>query len=228
MNRFPTVNFDSLPDDPRRKVAPATQRNRDPILEVLRQVFPAKGAVLEVASGSGEHAVYFGHAFPDLVWQPSDVEPENLQSIQAWTAATRASNVRPPLAVDLNVPPPAATSAAEYAAGFCANLIHIAPWAVCSHLFEFMNQHLVEGAPLVLYGPYKIDGVHTSDSNAQFEKWLQSLSPEYGVRDRSAVIDEAAKHDLQFEKAIAMPANNFCLVFHKRLARLASNGDSSG
>lgn len=218
MNRFPNVNFESLPDDPRRKVAPATQRNRDPILEVLRRIFPASGAVIEIASGSGEHAVYFADAFPDLVWQPSDVESENLQSIQAWTTATGVTNVLPPLALDLGAAPRPSTSPSRYAAGFCANLIHIAPWAVCAHLFQFMGQHLVEGAPLVLYGPYKVDGAHTSESNAQFEKWLQSLSPEYGVRDRSAVIAEAAVHGLDFDTAIAMPANNFCLVFHKRRA----------
>lgn len=204
-----------LPPDPRRRVAPATARNRDPIRDILRQVLPSQGAVIEAASGSGEHAVYFGRAFPSLTWQPSDVDQDNLSSIQAWIDATGTTNVLAPVLLDLSSPPqPTATP--RYGAGFCANLVHIAPWQVCVHLMQWMGQHLEPDAPLVLYGPYKVNNQHTSESNVAFERWLWSLSPEYGVRDKDAVIAEAEKCGLAFADMVQMPANNFCLVFRHR------------
>ncbi len=204
-----------LPPDPRRRVAPATARNREPILAVLRRVYPERGNVIEAASGSGEHAIYFSQTLPSLSWQPSDVDPDNLESICAWTEASGASNVRPPLTLDLGAEPPSPITA-NYDAGFCANLIHIAPWRVCTHLMAFMSANLRIGAPLVLYGPYKVNNAHTSESNVLFERWLLSLDSEYGVRDTNAVVEEASKFGLGFSESIQMPANNFCLVFHKR------------
>jgi hypothetical protein len=203
-----------LPPDPRRRIAPATARNREPIRDVLREILPPSGTVIEVASGSGEHAVYFGHAFPELTWQPSDVDDANLSSIQAWIEATGSTNVLPPLRLDLDTPPEP-TSTPRYDAGFCANLVHIAPWQVCIHLMQWMGAHLEAGAPLVTYGPYKVNNQHTSESNVAFERWLWSLSPEYGVRDKDAVVAEAEKCGFTLVDMVPMPANNFCLVFRR-------------
>lgn len=214
MTTPPLTALDSLPPDPRRRVAPATARNRGPILAVLERVYPTHGNVIEAASGTGEHAVHFASALPNLTWQPSDVDPDNLQSISAWTEATGVSNVRPPLTLDLGLRPESSVTPG-YDAGFCANLIHIAPWRVCTHLMEFMSANLRVGAPLVLYGPYKVNHAHTSESNVHFEQWLQGLDAEYGVRDMNTVVEEASKFGLTFSESIPMPANNFCLLFHK-------------
>lgn len=203
-----------LPADPRRLVAPATARNREPLRDVLRHVLPPTGAVIEVASGSGEHAVYFGRAFPELTWQPSDVDRDNLSSIQAWIDAKGTTNVLAPVLLDLGTAPEATST--RYDAGFCANLVHIAPWPVCTHLMQWMGQHLEPDAPLVLYGPYKVNNQHTSESNVAFERWLWSLSPEYGVRDKDAVVAEAEMCGLTFVDLVPMPANNFCLVFRRQ------------
>lgn len=201
--------------DPRLRVSAPAARNREPILAVLRRFYPADGTVIEVASGTGEHAVYFGAALPNLRWQPSDVDPANLASIAAWTDVTRQSNVLAPLMLDLDSLP-TALPAPRYAAGFCANLIHIAPWHVCTHLMAFMAAHLVPNAPLVTYGPYKVNGEHTSESNVAFEQWLFDKSPDYGVRDMTDVIAEAARFGLRHTDTLPMPANNFCLVFRNR------------
>lgn len=205
--------FGSLPPDPRRKVSPPAGRNRDPILAVLRRVLPTEGTVVEAASGTGEHAVYFASALTGIDWQPSDVDADNLASIVAWREATRVPNVRAPLTVDLSQPSPPGSG--SYAAGFCANLIHIAPWSVCVNLMAFMGSHLATNAPLVTYGPYKVNGEHTSESNAKFEQWLWGQSPEYGVRDMALVSATAREYGLHLTETVTMPANNFCLVFRK-------------
>lgn len=205
--------MDSAPPDPRRRRSAPVARNRDPILEVLRRVFPERGRVIEIASGTGEHAVFFGASLPNLTWQPSDVDVTNLASIAAWVEVAQLPNVLPPTTLDLAVTPGPIRE--RYDAGFCANLIHIAPWHVCTHLMEFMGSHLAEAAPLVTYGPYKVNGSHTSESNARFEEWLVAQSSEYGVRDMADVISEAARLGLRHQETIPMPANNFCLVFRK-------------
>lgn len=209
----PDDSYASLPPDPRRKVSPPAGRNREPILAVLRRVFPSEGAVLEAASGTGEHAVYFAAALAGLEWQPTDVDTDNLTSIAAWTEATRVTNVRAPLRVDLSTPP--IQDAQRYGAGFCANLVHIAPWTVCVNLMAFMSSHLTTNAPLVTYGPYKVNGEHTSESNVKFEQWLWAQNPEYGVRDMAQVSATAREFGLHLTETVTMPANNFCLVFRK-------------
>lgn len=211
---IPTDPFESLPPNPKRRVSAPAARNREPILAVLQRVFPPRGSVLEAASGTGEHAVYFASKMPGLAWQPTDVDLDNLESINAWIEATQVGNVRLPTRLDLGARPEAGGEPA-YHAGFCANLIHIAPWAVCGHLFEVMSLELRPDSPLVLYGPYKVNGCHTSDSNAKFEQWLWSLSPEYGVRDVERVIAEAERWGHLWVETVPMPANNFCLVFRR-------------
>lgn len=212
---IPPIEWGSADADPRILQSAPVARNREPILAVLRRFLPPEGTVIEVASGTGEHAVYFGAAFPRLVWQPSDVAPANLASIAAWIDASKLPNVRAPLSLDLDQAPAAPQATQRYAAGFCSNLVHIAPWHVCSHLMAFMGGHLALGAPLITYGPYKVNGEHTSDSNAAFEQWLHSRSPEYGVRDMADVVAEANRFGLSHEEAVPMPANNFCLIFRK-------------
>jgi hypothetical protein len=207
----------TLPPDPRRRTAPAVQRNREPILAVLKDVLPDSGAVLELASGTGEHATFFAAHLPALTWQPSDVDPNNILSIVAWTEACALHNVLSPLVIDLADPPQPGPP--QYQAAFCANLIHIAPWQVCQHLMQLVGSSLLDGAKLVLYGPYKVNGEHTSESNAQFEQWLWSQSPHYGVRDMAHVVTEARHNDLFLLHTLAMPANNFCLVLEKRIGQ---------
>jgi hypothetical protein len=204
--------LDFAPPDPRRKSSAPAARNREAILGVLERVFPAHGSVIEIASGTGEHAVFFGASLPNLAWQPSDVDPSNLASIDAWVEFADLPNVSRPLTVELGADAHFEPRT-SYDAGFCANLIHIAPWQVCAHLMAFMSARLTLGAPLVTYGPYKVDGAHTSESNARFEEWLLAQNPAYGVRDMAAVIAEAARFGLRHEETIAMPANNFCLTF---------------
>lgn len=203
-----------VPSPDLRRQAPAVQRNREPILEVLQRHLPASGRVLELASGTGEHAVFFCSHFKELTWQPTDVDPANLDSIAAWREFSALDNLLPPLVVDLIGEPTPGT--ARYAAAFCANLIHIAPWIVCQHLMQFVGKVLENNARFVMYGPYKVDGQHTAESNVAFEQWLWSQSADYGVRDLADVVAEANKNQLELLERVAMPANNFCLVFTKR------------
>lgn len=201
--------------EPRHCTSEATKRNRDPILAVLRRLFPPRGTVIEAASGTGEHAVHFAAALPELTWQPSDIDPASLDSIAAWRRTSRLSNVLAPLTLDLGSVPTEPADGTRYVAGFCANLVHIAPWPVCTHLMAFMGAHLDVQAPFVMYGPYKVNGQHTSESNVAFESWLHAQSPSYGVRDMAAVIEQAERFGLGHTETIPMPSNNFCLVFRK-------------
>lgn len=197
--------------DPRR-YAPATLRNREPILGVLRVVLPGTGTVLEVASGTGEHAVFLAHALPALVWQPSDPDPGNRASIAAWTAATGIRTVRPPLALDAA----AADWPVERAdAVICINMIHIAPWPACLGLMRGAARLLPSGGPLYLYGPFRRGGLHTAPSNEAFDAGLREQDPAWGVRDLEAVTEAAAREGLLPDRVVEMPANNLSVVFRK-------------
>lgn len=199
------------PADPRR-LAPATQRNRDPILAVLRRVLPPAGTVLEVASGSGEHAVYFAARLPALRWQPSDESAAARASVAAWAADAGLGNVLPPVALDAAAEPWGVERAD---AVVCINMVHIAPWAACAGLMRGAARALPPGAPLVLYGPFRVGGAHTAPSNAAFDEDLRARDPRWGVRDLEAVVAEARTHGLARVETVAMPANNLAVVFRR-------------
>jgi SAM-dependent methyltransferase len=195
-----------------KRHAPATTRNRVPILDVLKQVLPASGSLLEVASGTGEHAAFFAAALPGLTYQPSDVDPGALGSIAAHCEEARLPNLLPPVQLDARSD---AWPVETVNAIFNANMIHIAPWAVAEGLMRGAGQHLAAGGVLVLYGPFRIDGAHTAASNVAFDAELRAGNPTWGVRDLEAVIELAAANGLRFEQRIAMPANNQTLVFRR-------------
>ena len=192
-----------------RRFYPATARNRDPILAVLQRVLPSRGLLLEVASGSGEHAVHFAAHLPDLVFQPTDPAAEARESIEAWRVHEGRPNVRPPLALDAA----ASTWPVEAAeAVLCVNMVHISPWAATLGLLEGAARILPPGGPLVLYGPYRIGGAHTAPSNASFDASLRARDPRWGVRDLERVLEEAAARGLAHEETVPMPANNQTVV----------------
>ena len=193
-----------------RRCAPAAERNRQPILDVLARVLPARGSVLEVASGTGQHVVFFAAALPDLVWQPSAIDPGDFESIVAWTEDSGVTNVRPPIRLDVTEHP---WPIGSVDAIFNANMIHIAPWDVCLGLIEGAGRHLAPGGTLVLYGPFRIEGRHTAPSNASFDHDLRDRDHAWGVRDLEAVVDAARSRGLVFEERVAMPANNQTVVF---------------
>lgn len=193
--------------------APATERNQGPILEVLRRVLPPHGTVLEVASGTGQHAVAFAAALPGVTWQPTDADATALDSIRAWAAEAGLPNLPPPLPLDAADTGPWPVERAD--AVVCINMIHIAPWAACQGLMRGAGAVLPDGGVLVLYGPYRLDGRHTAPSNAAFEDWLKAQDPRFGVRDLDAVRTEAAANGLTLAEVVEMPANNLTVVFRK-------------
>ncbi|MGF6673958.1 DUF938 domain-containing protein [Paraburkholderia tuberum] len=196
-----------------RQHSPSVERNREPILAVLREALPASGRVLEIASGTGEHAICFAAALPGLDWQPSDADEEARESIAAWTAHAGLANVRAPLALDVHQ---SDWGVDALDAVVCINMIHISPWSAAQALFDGAGRRLVDGGVLYLYGPYRRGGAHTAPSNEAFDQWLKSRDPEWGVRDMEAVVALGDTAGLTCERVVAMPANNFSLVFTKR------------
>jgi SAM-dependent methyltransferase len=204
-----------------RLSAPAAERNAAPILEVLQGVLPARGTVLEIASGTGQHAAYFAAHFathfaatqPDLLWQPSDADPRARASIAAWRAHTGLANLLAPLDLDvMREPWPIAAADAIV----CINMIHIAPWEAALALMQGAGTRLATSGVLVTYGPYRRGGAHTAPSNAAFDADLRARNPAWGVRDMEAVETLAEAAGLVCEARVPMPANNFSLVFRKR------------
>ena len=192
--------------------APAALRNRGPILNVLSRVLPPRGLVLEVASGTGEHAAHFAAALPDLAWQPSEVDPQLLGSIAAYAAESGAPSLRLPIHLDVTAHPWPVQRADAL---FCANLVHIAPWAVCAALLRGAGAVLGAGGVCVLYGPYRVGGRHTAESNAAFDLALQAQDSRWGIRDLEAVAALAASHGLALAETVDMPANNLCAVLRR-------------
>ena len=195
-----------------KRNAPATARNREPIAAVLRQVLPERGTLLEIASGSGEHAVYFSSLFPHLLWHPSDPDPEALASIRDWRDEAGAANLLEPLRLDASAeawPVDAADAI------LCINMVHISPWAATEGLMRGAGRLLGAGAPLVIYGPYRRAGVPTAASNEAFDASLKSRNPEWGLRDLEAVEAEAERQGLRLERVFEMPANNLTVVFRR-------------
>lgn len=201
-----------IPIDPRR-FAPATERNRDPILALLRRVLPPAGTVLEIASGTGEHAVFFGRHLPHLTWQPTDLDAAARASIVAWSVEAGLANVAAPLALDASQP----NWPVERADAMIAvNLVHISPWAATVGLLGGAARVLPAAAPLVLYGPYKRHGRHTAPSNAAFDQNLRRQNPAWGVRDLEKMVETADAAGLDLAEIAPMPANNLSLVFRRR------------
>jgi SAM-dependent methyltransferase len=191
--------------------APATERNREPIRLVLARELPASGAVLEIASGSGEHAVAFARAFPGVTWQPTDPDERALASIAAWRAEAALPNLAPPLQLDVTAPWPAVRADAMV----CINMVHIAPWDAALALFAGAGRLLAPGALLFMYGPYRFGGAFTSPSNEAFDASLRARDPRWGVRDVDDLGAAAAEHGLALRDTVALPANNHALVFRR-------------
>jgi len=195
-----------------RAYAPATARNRAPILDVLRRVLPPSGLVLEISAGTGEHAAFLAAALPHLIWQPTDLDERSLLSIAAHRAAAGLTNLRPPLTLDAASPD---WPIARADAIVCINMIHIAPWAACVGLMAGAARTLPPGGVLYLYGPYKEGGAHTAESNLRFDADLQARDPSWGVRNLEDVVLLAVEHGLHHTETVPMPANNRSLVLVK-------------
>ncbi len=207
-------SMDDLAEDGpgRRLFSPAAQRNRQPILEILRPLLPERGRVLEIASGSGEHGVHFAAALPSLHWQPSDTSDEALASIAAWRETAKLANLDAPLRLDVTQPWPKVD---DLVAVVCINMLHISPWAASEALFSGAARALPEDGVLVVYGPFRRHGGHTAPSNARFDEDLRGRNPRWGIRELEAVDALAAEHGLALEAVHEMPANNLCLVWRR-------------
>jgi hypothetical protein len=191
----------------------SAERNKGPILDVLARVLPTRGVVLELASGTGQHVSHFAKAFSGLTWQPSDPDAELRESIALRVRAERLPNVNPPIDLDVaRLPWPLQTADALV----CINLIHVAPWSATLTLFEGAKALLPTQHVLLLYGPYRRYGRHTSESNAQFDFDLRAHNPEWGLRDLEAVSDVAGRSGFVLAEIVDMPANNLSLVFKRR------------
>ncbi len=195
-----------------RRVSSAAARNRDPILDVLKRVLPDRGRLLEVASGTGQHAAYFAPHFPAVQWQPSDPDADMFASIEAWRTDSAADNLLAPIRVDATE---TAWPVGTVDAMMCLNMIHIAPWAACLGLLKGAARHLDMNGVLYLYGPYMVGGKHTAPSNEAFDQSLRSRNPEWGIRNLDDVALEARLNGLQLAETVKMPANNFSVIFRK-------------
>ena len=193
--------------------APATLRNREPILNVLKQVLPHRGLLLEIASGTGEHAVFMAPELGELFWQPSEMDGAVLADIDERTITAGCQRILPALQLDVT----AATWPLSHAdAVFCCNMIHIAPWAAAESMFTGAARLLRPSSLLILYGPFRRHGVHTAASNAQFESWLQGIDPRFAVRCLdNDVIPLARANGFELADIIAMPANNFTVIWRR-------------
>ena len=193
--------------------SPAAERNAPAILARLKPHLPAKGCVLEIASGSGQHAAAFAKALPDVDWQPSDPSPEARHSIDLWAAQAGLNNLRPALHLDML--DEAGWPDGTYDAIVCINMVHISPWAATEGLMSFAKSRLAQGGLLYLYGPYREADVALAPSNAAFDDSLKSRDPRWGLRDRDQVVALAKSHGLRFTLRAEMPANNISLMFRR-------------
>jgi SAM-dependent methyltransferase len=193
--------------------APAAARNREPILGVLRDFLPRPALVLEIASGTGEHAVWFSSALSALTWQPTDHDPEALKSIAAWRDMAGPPNLLPPLWLDASAE---IWPVAQADAVVAINMVHIAPWNATQGLVAGAARVLTSGGLLFLYGPFREGGVHTARSNAAFDAELRARDPSWGIRDLDEIAELASQHGFKAPERIAMPANNLSVVFRRR------------
>ncbi|AFY47943.1 Protein of unknown function (DUF938) [Nostoc sp. PCC 7524] len=203
-----------------RKYAPATQRNREPILEVLLQVLPENGTILEVASGTGEHAVFFAPRLSPRQWLPTDPNPELRASIAAWAEEFPCDHLYPPLELDASQPvwpleEDTGCNHSPIVAIVNINMIHISPWSACLGLMAGAGRILPPGGILYLYGPFKQGGEHTAPSNAAFDESLRAQNPQWGVRNLEDVVAAASQQNLSLQTTYQMPANNLSVVFKR-------------
>ena len=196
--------------------SPAADRNKQPILAALRQLLPGRGDALEIASGTGQHVVWFAAGLPGWRWQPTDVQPAALESIAKQVAQHGLTNVRPPLRLDV-MAPRWLPDEARFDAIVCVNMLHIAPWATCAALMQGSARHLAAGGVLITYGPYLEDGVPTAEGNLAFDRSLRAQDAAWGLRRREDVEREAAQAGLHLAARQAMPANNLLLVWSMAL-----------
>ena len=204
--------FYEAPASGARRSAPAALRNREHIAGVLAEWLPTAGLVLEIASGTGEHAVYFAERFPKLEWQPTDVHPNALESVEAWQRAAGLPNLRSPLILD--------ASSADWPIGkadavLSINMVHISPWKSALGLLDGAARVLSSGSPLIMYGPWLKDDIPTAPSNLDFDADLKRRDPEWGLRRVEEFAEAAASRELHLEATHAMPANNLMLLLRR-------------
>lgn len=195
-----------------KREAPAAARNRDPIADVLARELPDQGVVLEVASGTGEHVVHFAARFPQIQWQPSDLDAEARASIAAWAADAGQTNIAHPIAIDASCDTWPINRADAI---LCINMVHISPLEATSGLLKAAARLLPQGAPLILYGPYIEAEVETAPSNLAFDSSLKSRNPAWGLRRLDWMDEQAAAQGLSRKTRVEMPANNLMLVYRK-------------
>ena len=201
-----------------KRYAPATERNRDPILDVLQTYLPEQGTVLEVSAGTGQHAAFFAPRLASRYWLPTDVDEASLSSIQAWRETSQAPNLLAPqcldvldtrwLVEDTELPEPVS-------AMVNINMVHIAPWPCCEGLFDGAQRILPPQAVVLMYGPFKQAGEHTSPSNAAFDQQLKAQDARWGVRDLEAVVEVAKTRGFHCQAVIPMPANNLMVSYNR-------------
>lgn len=201
-----------------RRSAPAALRNREPIANVLADWLPGSGLVLEIASGSGEHAMFFARRFPELDWQPSDIHAGALKSIAAWSDEAALPNIRPPIAADASSP---VWSIAAADAVLSINMVHISPWTSSLGLLDGAVRVLPDGGPLILYGSWLSERIETAPSNAEFDRDLKHRDTEWGLRNVEDFAAEARARGLDLADQRSMPANNLMLLFRKRTGSAA-------
>lgn len=194
------------------RLSPAAERNKRPILDVLRPLLPEQAHVLEIASGTGQHAAWFAAAMPGWQWQPTDFQADALPSIRAWAADKGSGNLLAPLQLDV-LAPRWPVKPAAFDGIYCANMLHIAPWATCAALMQGADRHLTRQGLLITYGPYLEDSVPTSAGNLAFDESLRRENAAWGIRRREDVEQEAQRAGLVLRERHAMPANNLLLVW---------------
>jgi SAM-dependent methyltransferase len=190
---------------------PAAERNKAPIAEVLERELPEHGVLLEIASGTGQHAAHFSSVLPGWTIQPSDADAENLATLRRRVELSANPRLLAPLELDVTREPPSLAVTAIY----CANMVHIAPWSASLGLFALAERLLAPGGLLVTYGPYSVHGAHTAESNARFDASLRERNPEWGVRDIDALENIARARGMALVRTHAMPANNLLLVWQR-------------
>jgi SAM-dependent methyltransferase len=195
-----------------RMFHPHVERNREPILAVLKRLLPERALVLELASGSGQHAAFFAKALPGASWLPSDVDPKALASIAAFRAEAKVRNLLAPVRLDVTAE---AWPVKRANAIICCNMIHISSWGACRGLMAGAGRVLLPGGFLFLYGPFKIDDHHTAPSNQEFDAWLRGQNPEWGIRDLGEVRALASEQGLTLTETVTMPANNLSAIFRR-------------